>query len=202
MKLQQKSVAGSKIAFGEEMEAEYTSVFFGGGTKRSSGMSTETGTSSQFASTTIVAKGGHQDVATILSNMYSPTFESDFKDWLQSIPTYPKAIAFKVGSIVDLLNFRVNDLFIGEDIDWGCESHSGELIEETMEGGSKKWYYKDTSGKKFDCPFRDRQVLDDAIRRRRDSLSLAIDVYLREDEVITDIIILLYIVLTISILIG
>lgn len=129
MKVQNRTNSGTKMEFAEEMEAEYNNLFFGGGIKRSKNTGTELVSSEKFARTTVEAKGGHQEIATIVSDMYSPTFKDDFKDWLQSIPAYPKAIKFKLGSIVDLVNFRANDLFHGEDIDWGCESHRAELKE-------------------------------------------------------------------------
>ena len=59
----------------------------------------------------IMAKGGSQDIASILSDVYAPTFKTEFKEWLQSIPQYPKAFKFQMSSISDLVNFRANDLF-------------------------------------------------------------------------------------------
>ena len=64
--------------------------------------------------TVMEAKGGSQDIASILSYVYAPTFETEFKEWLQSIPQCPKAFKFQMNSVTELVNFRANDLFPDE----------------------------------------------------------------------------------------
>lgn len=39
---------------------------------------------------------------------------SEFKEWLQSIPQYPKAFKFQMNSMTELVNFSANDLFPDE----------------------------------------------------------------------------------------
>ena len=110
------SEAGTRTAFSEKMEFEYKSLFASAGAKYSKqgGMSYRQQT--KTTSTEVEAKGGSQDIASILSDMYSPTFKTEFKEWLQSIPRYPKAYKFLMGSITDLVNFRANDLFPDEKV--------------------------------------------------------------------------------------
>lgn len=177
------SYFSEKSEFAETMETEYKGLFASAGSKSS----TKTGASSKdetkFTSTSVIAQGGSQEIATILSDVYSPTFKTDFKDWLQSIPTYPKAYRFLLGTIADLVNFRAHDLFLGDDVSWGCEGNSKNLVEEETEDGVRR-YYTVTDGegnaKKFYCPFQDREELDVMLRRRRDSLKRAIEVYMEE----------------------
>ena len=107
----------SKYEFSEKME-EFSFLFF---TSDESKSSTEGGQEAKaqkkFASTSVMAQGGSQEIATILSDVYSPTFKSSLTKWLQSIPKYPKAFRFLLGSIADLVNFRANDLFSRDDVD-------------------------------------------------------------------------------------
>ena len=108
--------AGSKTEFAEKMEFEYKSLFASVGAKyeKKGGMSYRQQT--KTTSTEIEAKGGSQEIASILSDVYAPTFKTEFKEWLQSIPRYPKPYRFQMGSVADLLNFRANDLFPNEKV--------------------------------------------------------------------------------------
>lgn len=160
------------------MQEEYHNLFFGGGDKSSTEGHAEKGKQKKVARTTIEAKGGSHEIATILSDMYSPTFKPDFKKWLETVPDYPKAFLFKMGSIVDLFNFRAHDLFPEEDINWGCEGQ--KLLQENSRDGFIRWYYLEANGTKRYCPFWNRDALDDAIRQRRASLQTAIDIYFLE----------------------
>ena len=114
------------------MEEEFSFLFF---TSDESKSSTEGGQEAKaqkkFTSTSVMAQGGSQEIATILSDVYSPTFKSSLTKWLQSIPKYPKAFRFLLGSIADLANFRANDLFSRDDVDWGCEGNVKKMVEET-----------------------------------------------------------------------
>ena len=138
----------------------------------------EAATQQKVASTRVMARGGTHEIATILTDMYSPTFKPDFEQWLRSIPDYPEAFAFKLGSIVDLLNFRANDLLSEENVDWGCEGHN--LLAEELADGSVRWYYLENSTRRY-CPFADRNALDDALHRRRLSLQIAIDIHMSRE---------------------
>ena len=90
---------------------EYKTLFSSVGAKYSKAGGYQQREQTKTTSTSIVAQGGSQDIASILSDVYSPTFKNEFKEWLQSIPQYPKAFKFLMGSITDLVNFRANDLF-------------------------------------------------------------------------------------------
>lgn len=106
----------TKSQFAEKMEVEYKSLFASVGAKYSKEGGYQQREQAKTTSTSIVAQGGSQDIASILSDVYSPTFKNEFKEWLQSIPQYPKAFKFLMGSITDLVNFRANDLFPDEKV--------------------------------------------------------------------------------------
>ena len=81
-------------------------------------------------------------------------------------PKYTKAFRFLLGSIVDLVNFRANDLFSRDDVEWGCEGNVKNMVEETRGEKTEKYYAvtnADGSVKKFYCPFQDREELDVAL---------------------------------------
>lgn len=172
----------SKAQFAAEMEAEYRGLFASAGAKSSTEGGAESRELNKFTSTSVIAQGGSQEIATILSDVYSPNFKQSFKEWLQSIPAYPKAFRFLLGTIADLVNFRANDLFAGETVDWGCEGHGKDLQEEQTEEGTRKFYTVTENGKteKFYCPFQDRGELDTALSKRRASLKRAIEIYMEE----------------------
>ena len=177
------SSVASKSEFAETMEAEYRGLFASAGAKSSTKGGSSSKAESKFTSTSVMAQGGSQEIATILADVYSPTFKGDFKEWLQSIPAYPKAFRFLLGTITDLLNFRANDLFPEESVDWGCEGHTKDIVEDTT-GETVSRYYTvvdaDGNQKKFYCPFQDRQALDVVLRKRRASLNRAIEIYMDE----------------------
>ena len=108
------SQAGSKTQFSEKMEVEYKTLFASVGAKyiKEGGHSVRLET--KTTSTVVEAKGGNQDIASILSDVYAPTFKTEFKEWLQSIPQYPKAFKFQMNSMTELVNFSANDLFPDE----------------------------------------------------------------------------------------
>lgn len=108
--------AGSKTAFSEKMEFEYKSLFASVGAKYKNEGGTSVRQQTKTTSTEVEAKGGSQAIASILSDVYSPTFKTEFKEWLESIPKYPKAYKFLMSSISDLVNFRANDLFPDEKV--------------------------------------------------------------------------------------
>lgn len=135
----------------------------------------------KFTSTSVFAQGGSREIAAVLSDVYSPTFKGDFKEWLKSIPTYPKAYNFFLGMIADLVNFRARDLFLEENVNWGCEGHSKNLIEEETQEGTKRYYTQKLDNgneKKHYCQFQDGEELDTALRRRQASLKRAIETYM------------------------
>lgn len=115
--------AGSKTKFSEKMEFEYKTLFASVGAKYTNEGGVSVRQQTKTTSTEVEAKGGSQDIASILSDIYSPTFKTEFKEWLQSIPKYPKAYKFVMGKISDLVNFRSSDLFPEEKVSicfWIC----------------------------------------------------------------------------------
>ena len=178
------SEVSSKEEFAVEMEMEYKSLFASVGAKYSAKGGTYERSQSKTTSTTIMAFAGSHEIATILSDAYSPTFKNEFKDWLVSIPKYPKPFQFKVGPITNLLDFRANDLFPSENINWGCEGNAANLQTETNTNGDKVKYYQSPTAngtmKKHYCVSDSRKGLEDAIKRRRISLQKAIEIYMEE----------------------
>ena len=177
------SDARDKRNFEVQMEMEYKTLFASVGAKAAAEEGSSSRKQSKTTSTSVVAQGGSQDIASILSDVYSPTFKSQFKEWLRSIPQYPKAFRFQMGSISDLLNFRANDLFPEETVNWGCEGNAANLHTEERNGKTVKYYNTtDVNGTttRYYCEFDSRQALEDAIQRRRTSLKRAIGIYMEE----------------------
>ena len=108
------SQAGSKTQFSEKMEVEYKTLFASVGAKYKKEGGHSVRVETKTTSTVVEAKGGSQDIASILSDVYAPTFKTEFKEWLQSIPQYPKAFKFQMNSVTELVNFRANDFFPDE----------------------------------------------------------------------------------------
>lgn len=98
------------------------------------------------------------------------------QEWLESIPTYPKAFKFLMGSITDLLDFRANDLFPEEEVKWGCELHKASL--KTDEKSQKSYYL--VNDKRVYCEFPSRAEMEFNLKRKRVSLKRAIEVYMEE----------------------
>ena len=183
-KFMDASDVSSKKEFAVEMEMEYKSLFASVGAKASVSKGESQRKQSKTTSTTVIALGGSHEVASILSDAYSPTFKSEFKEWLVSIPKYPKPFLFQVGSITDLLNFRMRDLFPEEKVHWGCEGNAAGLKTETNANGEIVTFYESVGQNgttvKHYCSFDSRKGLEDAIRERRISLQKAIEVYMEE----------------------
>ncbi|XP_078357304.1 uncharacterized protein LOC144642194 [Oculina patagonica] len=175
--------AGSKTQFSEKMEFEYKSIFASVGAKYKKEGGESVKQETKTTSTAIEAKGGSQEIASILSDVYAPTFKTEFKEWLQSIPQYPKAFKFQMSSISDLVNFRANDLFPEDKVTWGCEGKAAEL--ETEKDGHKFYFTYPVEGKKkkIYCKYDSRQSLEEAISEKRTSLKRAIEIYMEEGPV-------------------
>jgi hypothetical protein len=77
-KLQQASMTASKEEFAVECEVEFKSLFWSAGVK----VGVQSGSSSRsqqsYMSTSVVVQGGSQRIAAIISDMYSPTFKTEF----------------------------------------------------------------------------------------------------------------------------
>ncbi|KAL9961904.1 hypothetical protein ACROYT_G030940 [Oculina patagonica] len=181
----------SKEEFAEEMETEYKSLFASVSAKSSTKGGSSERKQSKTTSTTIMAFGGSHEIATILSDAYSPTFKNEFKDWLLSIPKYPKPFQFKVSPITNLVNFRASDLFPSENINWGCEGNAANLQTETNANGDKVKFFESPGAngtvKKHYCVSDSRKGLEEEIKKRRISLQRAIEIYMEEGFIsITD----------------
>lgn len=176
----------SKKDFAVEMEMEYKSLFASVSAKASAkgGQSSRNRYQSKTTSTTVIALGGSHEVASILSDAYSPSFKTAFKEWLVSIPQYPKPFHFQVSSITDLLNFKMRDLFPNDKVDWGCEGNAASLETQTDPDGKTVMFFESVNGKgkrvKHYCSFDSRNGLEEAIKRRRISLKRAIEIYMEE----------------------
>lgn len=183
-KTMDKETAQSKTHFSIMMEAEYKSLFASVGASASYEQGSGSNKATQTTSTSVVAQGGSHEIASILSDVYSPTFKNEFKHWLTSIPSYPKPFKFRMSPITDLVNFRATDLFPEETVNWGCEGYVSALKSEKNEDGEEVKYYEITEGdelkKKVYCPFEGRGGLEQAIKRRRSSLHRAIETYMEE----------------------
>ena len=177
-----KDAKGRK-EFEIQMELEYKTLFASVGAKAAAQENESKRNQTKTTSTSIVAHGGSQDIASILSDVYSPTFKTEFKEWLKTIPAYPKAFRFQMGSITDLLNFRANDLFPDEKVTWGCEGNVLKMKTEMKDGKELKYYEvvaENNKNLKYYCEFDSRWALENAIQRRRTSLLRAMEIYMEE----------------------
>ena len=174
----------SKKDFAVEMEMEYKSLFASVSAKASAKGGQSSRNQSKTTSTSVIALGGSHEVASILSDAYSPSFKTAFKEWLVSIPQYPKPFYFQVSSITDLLNFKMRDLFPNDKVDWGCEGHAASLETQTDPDGKTVTFFESVNQNgervKHYCSFESRNGLEEAIKRRRVSLKRAIEIYMEE----------------------
>ena len=72
----------TKVQFSQKMEMEYKTLFSSVGAKYSKEKGYQQREQVKTTSTSIKAQGGSQDIASILSDAYSPTFKTEFKEWL------------------------------------------------------------------------------------------------------------------------
>lgn len=174
------SELSSKEEFSQVMEFEFKSFFASAGARSSDKESESARSQTKISSTSMSVQGGNQEIAAIISDVYAPTFKSEFKQWLKSIPQYPKAFKFTISPITDLLNFRSSDLFPNEVVSFGCEAHKAELKRDYY---TNKFYYNATVNgtdvKEF-FDYLSREALEYSIRQRRTALKRAIDVYMEE----------------------
>ena len=170
----------SKSEFSQVMEFEFKSFFASAGARQSDKEGERQRAQTKTSSTSMSIQGGSQNIAAVISDVYAPTFKAEFKEWLKSIPQFPKAFKFTISSITDLLNFRSSDLFPAEAPSFGCEAHRAELRKDPA---TNRYYYNATVNgtvvKEF-CDYRSREALEYSIRQRRSSLKKAIDVYMEE----------------------
>ncbi|XP_048578736.1 uncharacterized protein LOC5522213 [Nematostella vectensis] len=185
-KLMQGSSTATKTEVAEEMEVEYKSLFWSAGAKYGSRKGTSQRSETKTSSTSLEAQGGSQEIAAILSDMYSPTFKGEFKSWLQSIPDFPKAFKFQMGSVADLVNFRYSDLFPDDEKSdkKGCDDQQNLKYDEIK---GKKYFTRNIPNtveiERVYCVFNSRAQVEQALKDRRQSLMRAIEQYMEEGPI-------------------
>ena len=174
------SEVSSKAEFSQIMEAEFRSLFASFHAKNEIKEGSSQKQQAKTSSTSISVEGGDQEIASIISDLNSPTIKNEIKQWLGSIPTFPKPFKFMVGPITDLLKFNPSSLFTEEERDWGCEANNAKLNSDPDTG--EKYYEVKVNGTltKKSCPFKDRDDLVYFIKRRRAGLERAVGVYMEE----------------------
>merc|ERR1711874_66402 len=76
-----------------------------------------------FSLDDIVVEGGHQRVASILADKNREGFKTEFKNWLDSIPEYPKGYDFKFVELSELININFRSYLKGKFTPcWGMKS--------------------------------------------------------------------------------
>lgn len=68
------------------------------------------------------AEGGSHLIAAALTDLYSPTFKRDLKNWFRSIPAYPKPFDMQFVPLTDVL-----DDMAGKFVDEECRSQCFDL---------------------------------------------------------------------------
>ncbi|CAH1247884.1 Hypp8046 [Branchiostoma lanceolatum] len=96
------------------------------------------GSSSKESSTHVMIEGGDQKVAAIVADFYTANFKETFSEWLKSVPAYPKAIDFFMGTMSELLNLNFKLLFPFEIDDAADGCFSKNLL--TEDGTGRKYY--------------------------------------------------------------
>jgi len=170
----------SKAEFSQVMETEFRSLFASFHAKSENKEGSSQKQQSKTSSTSISVEGGDQEIASMISDVNSPTIKNEIKQWLQSIPTYPKPFKFMVAPITELLKFNPSSLFADEERDWGCEANGAKMKKDPDTGES--YYEVEVEGKMIvkKCPYKDRDDLVYVINRRRKGLERAIGVYMEE----------------------
>ena len=169
----------SKAEFSQVMETEFRSLFASFHAKLESKESSSEKSQRKTSSTSISVEGGDQQIASIISDLESPTIKTELKQWLGSIRTFPKPFKFLVAPITDLLKFNVHSLFPNVERDWGCEAQR-HLKRDPVT--NENYYIVKINGtmvKKM-CPYLDREALMYDMERKRNNLDIAIGVYMEE----------------------
>ncbi|XP_078353427.1 uncharacterized protein LOC144638119 [Oculina patagonica] len=182
-KTMEGSQVSSKSDFSQVMEAEFRNLFSSFNAKSESKQSSSQKSQHKTSSTSITAEGGDQKIASIISDMESPTIKTELKQWLESIRTFPKPFKFMVAPITNLLKFNVHSLFPDEESDWGCEANKRRLKKDPH---TDEYYYEIKINKtvvRKPCPYLDREALMFDMERRRNNLDVAIGVYMEEGPI-------------------
>jgi len=129
----------------------------------------------------ILVEGGHQRVASILSDKNRAGFKGEFVSWLDSIPQYPKGYDFKFGEIADLLDMNFRSL-VSQDFQPCWEIEDQDQVEDHRGNiTTYKVTVKDENGDDKevvrDCHFRDLDDFQEQMERRRLSLKHAVTLF-------------------------
>ena len=170
----------SKAEFSQVMETEFRSLFASFHAKKEDKGGNSSKQQAKTSSTSISVEGGDQEIASMISDVNSPTIKNEIKQWLSSIRTFPKPFKFMVGPITELLNFNPSSLFTVEERDWGCEAHTADMKKDAETG--ERYYEIKVDGNitRKKCPYKDRDDLVYVIDRRLKGLERAIGVYMEE----------------------
>ena len=179
-KTMEANQVSSKAEFSQVMEFEYRSLFASFHAKKESKGGSSHQQQTATSSTSVSVEGGDQEIASMISDVNSPTIKGEIKQWLDSIPTFPKPFKFMVAPITQLLKFNPSSLFPDEERNWGCEAHTSDMKKDEETG--ERYYEIQVDGKptKKMCPYKDRDKLMYVIDRRLKSLERAIGVYMEE----------------------
>ena len=133
----------------------------------------------------LIVEGGSQEVASILADKDRSGFKQEFKDWLQSVPQYPKGYDFKFGDLSQLLDINFESL-LEENFTpcWRDKNRIDETNEETKETSTHVLFeVKGDDGnmksERRQCNFKSLADFNEKMERKRLSLKRAIQVYAR-----------------------
>lgn len=166
-------VEGEASASYAEENTNQTSTSSSSTESKSSSKSEGVKSEVSFSKDDIIVEGGHQHVAAILSDLRRSGFKSEFKDWLDSIPQFPKGYDFKFGELSELLdiNFATMVSSMGMKPCW----------EYDVKNGYYEIQIKDDNGdfttERRKCGFKDGPDFVKQMNMKRLSLKRAIAVY-------------------------
>jgi len=130
----------------------------------------------QMTKDEIIVEGGHQQIAAILSDKNRAGFKAEFKEWLNSIPDYPKGYDFKFGELPELL-----DMNFGQLIESMGEKKACWKRKDLDKDGYYLETIKDEKGDnkkvKRRCQFENTEDFIEQMTKRRLSLKRAIAIY-------------------------
>ncbi|XP_077985124.1 uncharacterized protein LOC144439764 [Glandiceps talaboti] len=172
----------SQEEFATESKVDFDNFFSSFHAKSSTKSGSTSTKQSSYSSTSILAIGGSQEIAALVTDEGSPTIKTDIVNWLNSIPDYPKAFKFGMGPITDLLYFNPSDIF--PTTDYGQCGARDDLKTDSSTG--KKYYEVEklvanvTVTSKVYCYYRTKDHFLTEITQKRKALQTAISIYMSE----------------------
>ena len=124
----------------------------------------------------LIVEGGSQEVASILADKDRSGFKQEFKEWLQSVPQFPKGYDFKFGELSQLLDINFQSLLGDFTPCWDMpyRYQNGDTL-------TYKFEVKDDEGnlktENRTCNFKNISDFTQQMERKRLSLKRAIQVY-------------------------